>query len=478
MKIKSKLLPLIPLLLGCIIGTYLIITTHLITKDGPFYIEQAQLFETNPLEAVKGHYFGYPYLIFLVHKIASISGLSDGVGGWIIAAQSTTLMCMLAAFIPLYFIGKSFLGSRNSFYAILILAFLPYPARFAADVLRDWPYIFFLSLGFLILIIAAKGKRLWLYAVVGIISGLGFFVRLECAQVIIYALLWLVICVICPRYQMTRKKTVVSILLLLVFFAAIVLPYMHIRQQYVPEKIEEFIDNSSLGKNLPAVFEAGLATNLAGSIIKVLKRIAENLFYYFFIFALIGFYSRFIAGFKKLTDTEKTFATGFILLNFIMLIWLFYNFGYVSRRHCLPLSLLFLLYSPIGLEIVSEKISSSFKSNSVFWFHLLVIVGIFICMPALLEPKRKDTAGFLDAAQWLRQNTKPEDLIAVPDLRISFYAQRKGIQANKKEDLNGADFGVIKVKAEDTAPDWGEELVWFWVDTEKKENKLIIYKLP
>jgi 4-amino-4-deoxy-L-arabinose transferase-like glycosyltransferase len=482
---KNRLLLLLPITAALAVGIYLVSTTHLITKDGPSYIEQAQLFQTNPLQAVKGNYCGYPFLIFLVHKTASAFGLSAGVNGWIIAAQSVTLLSMLAAFIPLYFIGKSFLGREKTLYALLILAFLPYPARFAADVLRDWPYILFLSLGIAVLIAAAKGKKLWLYSAIGIISGLGFFIRPECTQVVIYALLWLVICMISPRYEMTRKKAFLSMILVLVFFAMIVLPYMHIRQQYVPEKIDEFIDKTSRKDNTPAVFNAGLTGNLAESIKKVFERISENLFHYFFIFGLIGFYSRYTAGFKKLADTEKIFATGFLLLNFIMLIWLFYNFGYISRRHCLPLSLLFLFYAPIGLEIIGEKISTTFKvskhsalKKTNFWFYILLTVGVLICLPCLLEPKRKDSIGLLNTAVWLNQNTSPQDLIAVPDSRISFYAQRRGIQVWKKKDLDGVNFAIAQVKADETKPDWGNEMIWFWLNPEKKDSKLIIYQLP
>jgi 4-amino-4-deoxy-L-arabinose transferase-like glycosyltransferase len=478
MNSKNGLLFLLLWLTVLAIGIYLISTTYLITKDGPAYIAQAQLFETNPLQAIKGNYFGYPCLVFLFHKTASAFGLSNDIHGWIISAQFTTLLCMLAALVPLYFIGKSFLGREISFYALAILAFLPPSARLAVDVLRDWPCILFLSLGFIILIAAAKNGKSWLYAIVGIISGLGFFIRAECAQIIIYALLWLIICAIYPRYQMTRKNAVFSILFLLVFFTAVVLPYMHLKRQFVPEKIEEFIDKTSLHQSTPVVFTAGAAANLPKSIIKVFQRTAENLCYYFFAFSLIGFYLRFIKNFKKVSDIEKIFTISFISFNILMLLWLFCNFNYLSRRHCMPLSLFFLFYSPLGLQIIGEKISSSFKFKPIFWFCMLLVTGILICLPRLLETKRNDLAGFLQAADWLSQNTSPQDVIAAPDERIYFYAQRKGIQAWEKKDLKEARFAIAQVKAEDTAPDWGDKQVWFWVNPEKKDSKLVIYKRP
>jgi len=514
MNIKNRFLFLLPWIAVLAVGIYLISTTYLITKDGPLYIQQAQQFAINPVGAVKGNYFGYPFLIFVAQKAGSVFGATESVNSWILSAQSVTLLCMFAAFVPLYFIGKSFLGSGQSLCALVILAFLPYPVRFAGDVLRDWPYILFLSLGFAALIAAAKGRKWWLYGVAGLLAGLGYFIKVECAQIVIYALIWLILCVIFPRYWMTRKKALLSAFLLLICFAVIVLPYMHIRQQFIPEKIEELMDESSSAVNTTVTFTplektakldrqslllkaaannisngakeqnsltgftAGLTAGLAESIIKIFEKTGENLFYYFFVFSLIGFYTQFIKGFKKINDIERIFVTSFILLNVIMLSWLFHNFNYLSRRHCLPLSLLFVFYCPVGLKIVSEKISSLFKFKLTFWFYTLLVFGILLCLPKLLESKRKDRVGFLSAAHWLSQNTEMKDLIAVPDPRINFYAQRKGFLAWEQKDLNGADFAVAQVGAEVTAPDWGEKKVWFWVDPKKKDSKLIIYRLP
>jgi len=500
MDLKNKLLFLTPAIAVLAVGTYLISTTYLITRDGPLYIEQAQQFGQDPITVIKNSYFGYPFLIFATHKISSVFGAGNSFNSWIISAQAVSLFCMLVSFVPLYFIGKSFIGSGNSLYALIILAFLPYPVRFGCDVLRDWPYILFLSLSFAALIAAAKGKKWWLYGASGLLAGLGYLIKVDCGQIIIYALVWLGLCAIRPRYLMTRKKAVLSALLLLACFTAIVLPYMHVKQQFVPEKIQEQMNETSSAVNTTVTLTPGKVGGLTKSIINVFKRTGENLFYYFFVFALIGFCSRFIADFKKITDIEKTFVISFIALNVIMLTWVSYGFGYLSRRHCLPLSLFFLFYVPVGLKIVGEKLNTVFAPSetstsrslaavrkclsvlgdgTIFWLHLLLIVGIIICLPTLLEPKRKDLTGFLDAAYWLDNNTTPADLIVVPDERISFYAQRMGLQVWEKKDLvaSGANFAVAQVNSKESIPNWGEQITEFWVNPKKKDDKLIIYKL-
>jgi hypothetical protein len=458
------------------------------------------MFGKDPIGVIKSHYFGYPFLIFAAHKTSLVFGAGETLNSWIISAQAVSLLCMLVSFVPLYFIGKSFLGSRNSHYFLIILAFLPYPVRFGCDVLRDWPYILFLSLSIASLIAASKGRKWQLYGASGLLAGFGYFVKVECAQVIIYAIIWLTLCMIRPRYLMTRKKAVLSALLLLASFTAVVLPYMHVKQQFIPERIQEQMNETPSAVNTAVTSAPSEKTtnSLTKSIINIFGRTCENLFYYFLVFAIIGFYVRFIAGFKETGDIEKTLVISFISLNVIMLVWLSYNFGYLSRRHCLPLSLLLLFYAPVGLQIIGEKLDSLFApsetntskdpaavrkclsiigTRAVFWLHLLVIVGILTCLPALLTSKRKDTAGFLDAARWLSQNTTPADLIAVPDERISFYARRRGLQAWEKKDLQDADFAVALIGAEKSEPDWGEKIMSFWINPEKKDGRLIIYKM-
>ena len=55
------------------------------------------------------------------------------------------------------------------------------------------------------------------------------------------------------------------------------------------------------------------------------------------------------------------------------------------------------------------------------------MTGVVICMPKLLQPMGIDKPGYRAASTWLRENTNPQDVIAVPDRRISFYAERKGL---------------------------------------------------
>ena len=170
--------------IALVIGIYLIVTTVLISKDGMFYISQAQKLQSDPANTIKLQYIGYPFLIFCADKFAALFSDSTSVQFWIYIAQTVSLLCRLLALCFLYFIGKLLLGSKKSFLAILILLLLPYPAKIGSDVLREWPHILFLAIGLLSLLCGAKQGKWWLFGIAGIASGLGHLVRPECMQIV------------------------------------------------------------------------------------------------------------------------------------------------------------------------------------------------------------------------------------------------------------------------------------------------------
>jgi len=223
---KRDLLRLAVLLaIALIIGVYLIATTVLIAKDGVFYIERAQKFSSDPVGVIKGHPFSYPFLIFIAHKFIGLSSSSSSTQSWIYSAQSITLLCRLLALIPLYLIGRILVSSRKSFWAVLILIMLPYPAEFGSDVIREWPRILFLATGMAFLIYGTRKGKWWMFAIAGLAAGLGHAIRAECAQIVIYAVLCLLISLFIPRPNISRFKAVCLTMILIIGFAIPAAPY-------------------------------------------------------------------------------------------------------------------------------------------------------------------------------------------------------------------------------------------------------------
>jgi len=505
------------LAVALVIGVYLIATTVVITQDGAWYIEQAKRLSSNPQNVIKRQAFGFPLLIFITHKLVGLFGNGSSLFTWIYSAQGLTLLCRLLSLIPLYFIGKLLIGSRSSFQAILILIILPYPAHFATEVLREWPHILFLASGLLFLFWAVKQGKFWMFGLAGFLAGLGHIIRPECAQIIIYGLLWILIRLFSPKPSMSRPGLLCASLVLLIGFAIPAAPYMKARGQILPKKMQglagpacpaepmEIPQPEIVAQAIPAtrgnyIYTAsGMPGRIAKAIGELAEAMSENLMYYFLPALLVGIYCRIMSrkgGSRTAlhrtpcgatpTEIEKLFMPAFAVLNVVMLIALFYKWGYISRRHCMPLVVFTIFYVPIGFQVSADWLSNRFSKSkqasdqdSQRWFYILLITGMIICLPKLLSRPGSDKPGFRAAAAWLKENTAPDDLIAVPDRRITFYAERK--ELIYETTFSGkADYIVTITRDENQLPgfaDNAQKQYSAWENQKEKKKKIVIYKI-
>ncbi|MCU0914697.1 MAG: glycosyltransferase family 39 protein [Planctomycetes bacterium] len=216
-----------------LLGVYLILTTVLIARDGVFYIRQAQQFAEYPAGVARTYPVGYPFLLWAAHQVTSALTRDDSVLLWIYSSQAVSLLCRVLALVPLYFLGKLLVGARNSFWAVLILIVLPYPAQYGSDVLREWPHVLFLGLGFWLLYWGLHRRHWWVLLLVGLDVGLGHLVRPECAQLILYALLGLAY-VVWIEQGFRRLAPLGAAVLLLAGFALPAIPYACARGTIMP----------------------------------------------------------------------------------------------------------------------------------------------------------------------------------------------------------------------------------------------------
>lgn len=479
-----------------LLGVYLIAKTVLISKDGVFYIEQAQKLSSDPIKIIEANPPGYAFLIFLAHKFVSLFSDSTSVCTWIYSAQSVNLLCRVLALVPLYFIGRLLVCSRNSFWALLILILLPYPAEYGSDVLRDWPHILFLATGFLILLWGAKQGKLWMFGVVGLTAGFGHIIRPECVQLMLYGVLWLLIGLFQSKRSMSRRNIVCALFILLVGFTIPIAPYMKVRGKILPGKLKALIvsscrlqteqnQDSKIDSRNNVYTEESLPINAVKAIGKLIGEISSNLMHFYLPALLVGIYFRFRRR-SYATYVERFFVPAFIVFNVITMILLYCNWGYISRRHCLPLVVFTVFYVPVGLRVLSGWLAIKFSRGRLgngrkpqLWFFVLVITGLAIYTPKLLRPIHADKKAYKAAAQWLKENTQENDLIAVSDKRISFYAERKGLVYDRNIPM-GAHYAVTVVKNEDEKLEANKEVrkeLSLWIDQHKKMKKIVIYKV-
>lgn len=89
-----------------------------------------------------------------------------------------------------------------------------------------------------------------------------------------------------------------------------------------------------------------------------------------------------------------------------------------------------------------------------------------------------DKQGYLDAAMWLKENTKPEDIIAVPDKRIAFYAERKGlVYGNKFPQQAKYIVKIVKGGEKPKVNSAVQEKCSAWIGGRGKRKRVVIYEV-
>ncbi len=499
---RDKLHIALLLIISLGIGTYIIATTVLITRDGVQYIWTAKNFPQNLIGMIKGEPpVGYSFLIFSTHKVITSFWQDNSVYSWIYSAQGISLLSRVLSLVPLYYIGKLLVGARRSFWGLLILILLPYPAEFGSDVIREWPHILFLSLGLLFLIRGSKFGKWWMFGIAGLAAGLGQTIRAECAQIVVYGILWLLISLFRPRPNISRLKAVCLTLILLIGFAIPAAPYMKARGTVLPPKLKAFISSDTPGRSsgleqsgfdgtLATCTASGMPTDILRALGKLTQQISENLLYFFVLPLAVGLYCHY-RRLRKILLSDRFFIFTLIALYLVMMVSLHTNYGYISRRHCMPIVVFTAFYIAVGLQILARwlsertsKNSLTIKKNRRCWFFVLMIVGFAFCAVrfARITPLRWDKQGYRDVANWLKENTSEKDLIATDDPRIGFYAQRLSTAMDGKEIPRNATYVVkfLDGRQADPSTIFSREVRKRYsvrMNARKRKKRIVIYEV-
>jgi len=481
------------------IGIYLIVTTVITAHDGITFIRYAKQLDTAPVKAMftKFQHPGYPWLILTTHKVVDFLYGSRSILSWIYCGQSVALLFRLFAITVLYFIGKHLFGSGTSFWAIMILVLLPKPAGYGSDALSDWPHLCFLTAGLLLLFKGAASKRWWMFGLAGLSGGAGYLIRPECAQLVVLGSLWLVLQLVWSKHNMKTNEALLALSLLLAGFLVIAGPYMNLKGSVFPKKnVGRFIqsrrqpqvktNNTQTARKVTSSLKM-TPLSIAKAFGKLIENIGETLMWFFVPALIIGMYKWFTTW--KWHEPEKFFVIAVIVLNTPVMIWLYCKYGYMSDRHTLPLLILPILCVPVGLQELANRIQKGFSKkaecsvainrNERFWFLVLFFIGLSICAPKLFRPIRMDKQGYRAAAKWLKANTNNKDVVAVPDKRISFYAQRRGLVYENENFPDRAEYIVKILKKQNDGPTSVNtlgKLEYEFFDKNKRGIDVVIYR--
>jgi len=238
-------------------------------------------------------------------------------------------------------------------------------------------------------------------------------------------LLWLPLQLFWSKRVMSKSKAALALVLLIISFFVLAFPYMKLKGAVFPKKnLVQFQPQSVSG----TLFTADIIpSDITGAFGKLFKNIGETLMWFFMPALFIGTYKFFKS--PKWYEPEQFFIIGFVGLNIVLMVLLYCKAGYMSGRHTLPLVVFTVFYIPVGIQILADLFDKKLfkKGDANLGFVILIVIGMAICSPKLFRPLHQDKLIFRKVAQWLSENTEPGDIIAVPDLRLSFYSARKGV---------------------------------------------------
>jgi hypothetical protein len=472
------------LIIALCIGVYLIVTTTVIAKDGVTFIRYADSFEKAPAKTMLQQYQhpGYPVMILAARRFVELASQKLSLLEVIYSAQAVSLLLRLLSIVVLYFIGKGLVGAKNSFLAVLILTFLPRPAEYGSDVLSDWPHLFFLAAGLLLLIRGAKNASWRLFGIAGLFGGIGYLVRPECAQVVVYGLLWLGLQLFWSKRIMQRPKAALALVVLIGGFAITAGPYMNLKGAIFPKK---GVGNFSFGIRSGQTYQPAVISSsaeLAGSVPsdaaraagKLTENVGVSLVWFFLLPLLIGIYKHLQEG--NPLKPEKFFIIALVVTNVPVMIWLCSKYGYMSSRHTLPIVIFTIFYIPSGIQAIAKLLAEKFFKGQHGIGHVTVILiaaGIVICSFRLFRPMHPDKLIYRQAAQWLSENTAKDVIVGVPDIRISFYAGREGLEYDGTIIPDKARYIVATPETEKNNP---AGIVLVRLEDKYNERRLVIFE--
>ena len=420
---------------------------------------------------------GYPVLILAAAKIASLFYKASKLFLFIYSAQAVSLLFRIFTIIVLYFLGREFIGSRLSFWAVFILIILPKPAHYGSDVLSDWPNMFFIAMGMLLLLYGAKYSKWWLFTLAGLAGGLAYLVRPEGAQVVIYGTWWLILQLFWKKRTLKKSRAAIGLASMIFVFLLVVTPYMNLKGAILPKKSLDIFSST----DFEPVFQAGIIPAETGkAVFKIFENIGDTLMWFFLIPYIIGAY--FFFKKKKFLEPEKFFIISLIIINVPLMIWLYNSYGYMSGRHTLTMVIFTIFFIPTGLQALASLLNMKYSKgyqHTHRWFAILLTIGIAICSPNLFTPLHYDKILYRDAAQWLSQNTDSSAIIGVSDYRISFYAEREGIKITDGNIPMNIDYfaEIVKKKEDENIQKTREGFQKvFSLESDKYKKEALIFK--
>lgn len=478
------------LALAFVLRATMAVRTSVIFEDGPHFLSVAKLFSNGDWAGALSH----PYHPLYSGLIAVFEPL---LGDWEVAALSVSVTFGTAAVFALFIFLRDAFDPRSALFGAFLLAISPYAVRFTSDVESEGVYLAFYLAAFALLFRGLARGSSSVLAVAGVSAGFAYLARPEGAGLVVIGVGLLVAKGVGSDWRIRR---VASACAALVGGAAIIAaPYLWVLMQHQGGLVlsgkksvfrtlgltgEHFSLQATDFPNLPLsilavtaliavlVFAAlrtrkpdrtrsqvririrmsvAVATSLllAGLLLSPedLKEFASvvisTLRPEVAVLVILGFLS--IRG--RGSRSRDVFIATTLAFYCVVLMGLLANYGYLSRRHVLPLVPLLLGYAGLGAGWLADRFGTGGEQREHLRSWLAarfspagILVGLALVIFAITAPKalhnhREEALAQRLAAEWLRDQGHEPGPVASNKRRTGYYAERNWVPLTEGSQL-------------------------------------------
>ncbi|HNR11840.1 MAG TPA: glycosyltransferase family 39 protein [Thermodesulfobacteriota bacterium] len=451
-KKNTALIIVLLIVLALVLRVIALERLYVIARDGIRFLDLAEQYRAGALKEALAHPYHplYPMLIALAGSV---------IGNLEAAGKTVGLVLSSLTVIPLFFLGMRTVGFRAAIVTTLFYVFQPYSVRFSVDVISDATFLFFfissLALG---MEPTGPGKsHFWGTAAAGLCAACAYLTRPEGILAIGFLLIWYGLFV-SMQYRYLRKAVVQSVILLATFvilafpYAAFIKAHTGIWQLSMKPSVSKSLhvlsvfddQEQSTGfyhATQPGFGEGALLApvkpnpwidnpTIMQSVSAPVLKLIETYPYVLFLFFIVGCR---VCWRQKLRYPGSALAM-LTAMHLIVLCYVFYSIGYVSRRHFVPLIAMSLPIAGLGFWELHRLVAqwaarmSSNGSETIIKRAGIIMAAltVLILAPKALKSQGADKIPIKEAGMWIKSHHRLESskpIIMAHEPLIAYYAE-------------------------------------------------------
>jgi len=480
-------------LLALVVRVLVAFRTSVIFEDGPHFLDSAKRFATGDFAGALAH----PYHPMYSALIAAVQPL---VGDFEVAALAVSVLGGTLAVAASFLFVRDAFDARSAALAAFLFAISPYAVRFTSDVQSEGVYLAFFVGGVALSWRGLATGRAGLLFAAGLAGGFAYLTRPEGAALVVVvgvlllarggavrdrlrgiaALVTGALLVAAPYISilslasdsvtLSGKKSLIRTLGLSNQGTASItaefgqLVVLGVLSCFVIA-VAAYLWPRSRGGVLRARVWGGVACAIGGVVAwqifwptqleEFARVVISTVRPEVIVLVGLGIW----ASIACETRRRDGFIVALLLVYGVVLVGLLFNYGYLSRRHVLPLLPLLLGYAGLGACWLSDRISR-WPAERVL--AAIALGMLLISAPKTLHRHRDDALAHRRVAEWMRGQDLPAGRVASNKRRIGYYAERLWFPLTEDDVLRPferlAREGVRYIVVDDPMPGFHDQL--------------------